>query len=302
MGYRRNACVGVQYAVLHLKSKIKNNMRIHVIIAAAAIAGLTACSKGDSNNTDHPAYAQIISLTTDWSDRGEGIAIPDPYTVTVGDWSAALHGTDNAVENLFPAGTYRINVWNEAASISVSGGTATADYSAGTPLGWFFTGTQDVTLEHDRDYSFTVAMHQQVRELTLALEPAGDAKDRIAGIDATLSGVAGAITIADGNPAGAAVTVALAFESRTDGKYYTTIRLLGIAGSEQTLTFTLHFADGNPSTHTLTADLSDKLAAFNADRKTPLTLAASLTVTSSLAGISATIDEWTDNDGNIIAD
>jgi hypothetical protein len=252
------------------------------------------------NNTDHPAHAQIVSLTTDWADRGEGIAVPDPYTAAIGRWSAPLHGAVNSVEHLFPEGAYHINVWNEAANIAVSGETATADYPAGA-LGWLFTGSQDVTLERDRDHFITIEMHQRVRELTLVLEPAGDAKDRITAIDATLAGVAGAVNIDSGNPEGAPQTVALNFERRSDGKYYATIRLLGVTGSDQNLSFTLHFVDGNPSTHTLASDLSVQLAAFNADRKTPLTLAAILTVTPSQSGMSATIDNWTDTGGTIIA-
>jgi hypothetical protein len=270
------------------------------LLLLAAIAASAACVKVDLNSTDHPAHAQIVSLTTDWADRGEGIAIPDPYTAAIGRWSASFHGVTNTVEHLFPEGTYHINIWNEAANITVSDETATADYPAGDP-GWLFTGSQDVTLERDCDHSIVVAMHQQVRELTVVLEPAGDAKDRITGIDATLSGVAGAVNIDTGNPEGAPQTVALAFELRGDGKYYATIRILGVTGSDRNLAFTLRFADGNPSPQTLDSDLSDRLAAFNADKKTPLTLAAILTVTPSQSGVLATIDNWTDTGGTIIA-
>jgi hypothetical protein len=270
------------------------------LLLLAVIAASAACVKVDLNRTDHPAHAQIVSLTTDWTDRGEGIAVPDPYMAAVGEWAAALHGVTNAIDLIFTEGAYHIHVWNEAANITVSGETATADYPAGAP-GWLFTGSQDVTLERDRDHSITVEMHQRVRELTLVLEPAGDAKDRITGVDATLSGVAGAVNIDSGNSEGAPQTVALNFERRSDGRYYATIRILGVTGSDQNLAFTLHFADGNPSPQTLDSDLSDRLAAFNADRKTPLTLAAILTVTPSQSGVLATIDNWTDTGGTIIA-
>jgi hypothetical protein len=169
-------------------------------------------------------------------------------------------------------------------------------------LGWFFTGSQDLSIERDRDYAFTVAMQQQVRQLTLVLEATGSAKDKITAIDATLSGVAGAINIDNGNPTGNAVSVVPVFTRQTDGKYYATIRLLGITGNAQTLTVTLSFAGGNPSSVTIPCDLSDPLATFNADKKTPLTLNATTVVTPTEAGFTAAIDEWVNNEGYIIAE
>ena len=41
-------------------------------------------------------------------------------------------------------------------------------------------------------------MHQQVRQLTLVIEPAGDATDRIESIEGTLSGAAGTLDFATG--------------------------------------------------------------------------------------------------------
>lgn len=44
----------------------------------------TACNKDD---TDHPEHGKIVSLTTDWTDRGEGIDIPASYTLNAGDYT-----------------------------------------------------------------------------------------------------------------------------------------------------------------------------------------------------------------------
>lgn len=268
------------------------------MVTAAAVAAFSSCIKEPLYNTNHPDSGKVISLTATWDDRGEGVEVPSAYTARIGDFTTVLSGTDSGMENLFPDGAYTINVWNAADNITVSGATATADYSR--PLGWLFTGTENVNVEKDKDHAFTVAMHQRVRQLTLELDMAGDAKDRITGVEASLSGVAGAIGIDNGNPEGAAVTVIPVF-AQADGNYSATIRLLGVTGNAQTLSLTLHFAGGNPSTHTVTSDLSAALAAFNADRKTPLTLSAILTVTPTEAGFSATIDNWTGNGGSIIA-
>lgn len=140
-------------------------------------------------------------------------------------------------------------------------------------------------------------MHQQVRQLTLELDITGDARDRITGIDATLSGVAGAIDITNGNPAGNPVTVTPVF-TQANGKYSATIRLLGITGNTQTLSLTLHFADNNPANYTLNSDLSTQLATFNADKKMPLTLQSILTVVPTPTGLTSTIADWIRGDTN----
>jgi hypothetical protein len=252
----------------------------------------TSCVKESLYYTNHPEHGKIISLATTWDDRGTDIDIPASYTVKIGDYSAVLQGTTNSVNNLFPAGQYTIHTYNVPDNISVSGTTATANYAAGG-IGWLFTGTETVDIEKDKDHHITVAMRQQVRQLTLILDITGDARDRISGVEATLSGVAGAIHIENGNPEGNPVTVPLSFESiNSSGFFAATIRLLGITGMEQTLSLTLHFTGGNPRSFTLTSDLSDALAAFNADRKTPLTLTSGITVTITPLGVTAEIADW----------
>jgi hypothetical protein len=263
------------------------------------IALQTSCVKETLYDTDHPNHGKIISLTTMWDDRGEGIDVPSTYTAKIGDYAAALSGTASEIENLFPSGAYTVNVWNDADHITVSGAIATADYSNGL-IGWLFTGTENVNVEKDKNHSFTVVMHQRVRRLILELNVTGDAAPRLDRIEAALSGVAGAISIDTGNPEGAPVTVTLPF-AQTGGKYSAEICLPGITGTAQTLSLTLHFIGGNPSTHTLASDLSDRLAAFNADRKTSMKLAAILTVTPSEAGFATAIGNWTDRGGDIIA-
>jgi hypothetical protein len=277
--------------MIHSKNSNKSVGRIIpvILIILLQIVVQTACVKETLHETDHPEHGKI-TLATVWDDRGEGIAIPAAYTASIGDYAAALQGTTNGIDHLFPAGQYAVHIYNVADNIAVNGTTATADYGSGLP-GWFFTGTENVTVEKDKDYALTVPMHQQVRQLTLELEITGDAKDRLAGIEASLSGVAGAISIDNGNPVGDAATIALDF--RKGITYYTaTTRLLGITGNAQTLTLTLHFEDGNPSSYTITSDLASGLAAFNADKKTPLTLSAQLLETPTETGLSTVISDW----------
>ena len=98
-----------------------------------------------------------------------------------------------------------------------------------------------MTVEADTDHELTAAMHQQVRQLTLVIEPTGDAADRIESIEGCLSGAAGTLDFATGTY-GAASDVALHFTKITEGsdagKWTATVRLLGITGNTQTLTVT----------------------------------------------------------------
>lgn len=129
------------------------------IAITAVLACLAAgCVKEPLFDTDHPNHGKIITLTTTWDGRSEGVAIPAGYTATVGDYTTTLQGTTNKIEHLFPAGQYAIHIYNVADNITVSGATATADYAAGA-LSWFFTGYEQAAIERDRKHAFTVPMH-----------------------------------------------------------------------------------------------------------------------------------------------
>ncbi|KAA6342075.1 hypothetical protein EZS27_010139 [termite gut metagenome] len=273
----------------------------------AILVCFLSCVTGTLCDTDHPNHGRVVNLITDWSNRGEGIDIPANYTVAFGDeYITTLSGVSNAIDYLFPAGAYHINLYNSASKITVSGTTATADYTTfplgDWKIGWFFTGVQDEYIEQDNDHTITIQMQQQIRQLNLMLELADDAQKRITGIEAVLSGIARSINIDNGNPVGSAVTVVPVFTKQTDGNYTASVRLMGIFGDAQTLTVTLSFASGNPSTVTLVSDLSGQLAAFNTDKKTPLTLRSIVLVTPIVEGFTATIKDWTNSNGNVIAD
>ena len=161
--------------------------------------------------------------------------------------------------------------------------------------GWLMTSVQEVSIEADTDYELTAAMHQQVRQLTLVIEPTGDAADRIESIEGSLSGAAGTLDFATGTY-GAASDVALHFTKITEGedagKWTATMRLLGIAGDTQRLTATLTYADGNPADTGLESDLTAALADFNSDKTVPLTLGGTIAETPAEAGVTATIEDW----------
>ena len=262
---------------------------------------LASCVKDELHDTPHPDTGKI-TVTADWTDRGEGVDIPAEWTVTMGDYTGTETGEAHAPDYLFNPGGYTLAAYNTPENITISGTTATVaptSFISNVP-GWLLTSVQDVTIEADTDYDLTAAMHQQVRQLTLVIEPTGDAADRIESIEGSLSGAAGTLDFAT-DTYGAASDVALHFTRITEGddagKWTATVRLLGITGERQSLTATLTYADGNPQPTSLESDLTAALADFNADKTEPLTLGGTIAETPAEAGVTATITDWEKIDG-----
>ena len=287
---------------------MKARQYINMMGMAAAVL-LSSCVKDTLYDTPHPDYGKI-AVTADWSARGEGIDIPATWTVTMGDYTGTETSATHAPDHLFAPGSYTLAVWNPAEGITVSGTTATVAAATGnragtdafvnnTP-GWFFTHTEQVSIEKDKDYPLTAVMQQQVRELTLMIEPAGDAADRIESIEGTLSGAAGTLDFATGTH-GTPSEVKLHFTKITEGddvgKWMATVRLLGIAGNSQRLTATLTYTDGNPQPTSLNSDLTAALDGFNDGKTAPLTLGGTIAETPGEAGFTGEITDWETVDG-----
>lgn len=276
---------------------------IRYCVAAALTLAATSCVKDELHDTPHPDYGKI-TVTADWSDRGEGVDIPAEWTVTMGDYTGTETGETHSPDYLFSPGNYTLAAYNTPEGITISGTMATVaaadgDCIVNTP-GWLFSSVQEVAIEADTDYSLTAVMRQQVRQLTLVIEPTGDAAERIESIVGTLSGAAGTLDFATGTY-GTPSEVELHFTKITDGddtgKWMATVRLLGIAGNLQRLTATLTYTDGNPQPTALESDLTEALADFNDGKTAPLTLGGTIAETPGEAGFTGEITDWETVDG-----
>ena len=274
------------------------------ILSLALLLTLGGCVKDELHDTPHPDTGKV-TVTADWSDRGEGVDIPAEWTVTMGGYTGTETGATHSPDYLFNPGSYTLAVYNPADGITVSGMTAAVAAADGgcivnTP-GWLFTSVQEVEIEADTDYSLTAVMHQQVRELTLVIEPTGDAAERIESIEGTLSGAAGTLDFATGTH-GTPSEVELHFTKITEGddagKWMATVRLLGIAGDAQRLTATLTYTDGNPQPTSLNSDLTSALNGFNDGKTAPLTLGGTIAETPGEAGFTGEITGWETVDGS----
>lgn len=292
---------------------MKRNKTIYKIMAVAAIAlSLTSCVKDDLYDTPHPDYGRII-VSADWTERGEGVPAPEKWVISIGDYTAEETGSTHEAERLFEPGDYRLITYNPVVGITVAGTTATVSaasgergnaFISGSP-DWFFANVQEITIEKDREHAFTAAMHQQVRQLTLLIEPVGNTAAAIENIAGSLSGAAGTLDFATGTYGGVS-DVGLHFTKVTEGadagKWKATVRLLGIAGDVQRLSATVTFVGGNPQPVTIESGLSEVLARFNTDKTAPLILGGSMVETPGEAGMTATIDKWEEvNAGNVDA-
>ena len=275
------------------------------ILTLALLLTMGGCVKDELHDTPHPDTGKV-TVTADWTDRGEGVDIPASWHIVMGDYTGTETGATHSPDYLFSPGNYTLAVYNPADGITVSGTTATVVQEAGngayisnTP-GWLFTSVQEVEIEADTDYELTAVMHQQVRQLTLVIEPTGDAAERIESIEGTLSGAAGTLDFATGTH-GTPSEVELHFTKITDGddagKWTATVRLLGIAGDTQRLTATLAYTDGNPADTSLESDLTAALDGFNEDKTTPLTLGGTVVETPGEAGFTGKITDWEEVDG-----
>lgn len=269
------------------------------ILAAAAAALLTAsCVKDTLYNTPHPDHGKI-TVTADWSARGEGIDIPATWIVSMGDYTGTETSATHAPDHLFAPGSYTLAVWNPAEGITVSGTTATVAPASGSQTagscidnapGWFFTHAEQVSIEKDTDYPFTAVMRQRVRDLQLELEVTQGRPELIQSVTATLSGIAGIFDMEKGQTIGEPTSTVFSF-TRDGSKLTADARLLGTMGAVQTMVLDIVFTDGGRTQHT-EVDLTEALADFNGDMTTAYRVTGTLETPVGMEEGNAEITGW----------
>ena len=196
------------------------------LLAAALLLAATSCVKDTLYNTPHPDTGRI-TVTADWTDRGDGVDIPAEWTVVMGDYTGTETGETHAPDYLFKPGNYTLAAYNTPENILIDGTVARVSVPSGVS-----TGGSASAMDEDTDsgaggfisgtpgwLDLTAAMHQQVRQLTLVIEPTGDAADRIESIEGSLSGAAGTLDFATGTY-GTASDVALQVTSGIQTRAY----------------------------------------------------------------------------------
>lgn len=269
------------------------------IAALITIVGAlcTACAEDPIYNTTHPAHGRI-TLTTNWDNRTPDIPLPDTYFVQVGTYLATLTQPANVIDNLFLPDTYPAHIYTLPNHIHMEQQVASVATLPGTERiqpqpGWLFSCIMQAEVKKDTDHYFTAVMQQQMRRLTLVIQPTGGTANRITRIAATLTGVASQLNLKTGEHA-ATATVEPQFALGNDGKYRATLHLLGTVGNNQTLDIALTYNNNTPDQQMQQYNLATLLAGFNNTKETPLTLEAQVVETPTEAGgFAATITDWT---------
>ena len=274
------------------------------ILAAAAAALLTAsCVKDTLYNTPHPGHGKI-TVTADWSARGEGIDIPATWTIAMGDYTGTETAATHAPDHLFAPGSYTLVAWNPAEGITVSGTTATVAPASGSQTtgsfidnapGWFFTHAEQVSIEKDTDYPLTAAMQQRVRELQLELEVTQGRPELIQSVTATLSGIAGAFDMARGQTSGEPASTVFSF-TRDGSRLTADARLLGTIGAVQTMVLDIIFVDGGRTQRT-EVDLTEAMKDFNSNMTTAYRVTGTLETPVGMEECNAEITGWESVEG-----
>ena len=283
---------------------MKTNKTYTISLLVASLLATTSCVKDKLYNTPHPDTGKV-SVSANWTGRGEGVDIPAEWTITMDTYIGKETGATHALDSLFTPGSYRLAAYNVPDNITIDGTTATITSATGsgdgTTLvnnapGWLLTYVQEMGIEADVDYVLTAEMRQQVRQLTFIVDPTGNATGRVETIVGRLSGVAGTLDFATGHH-GTASEVELHFAKITEGtdagKWAATVRLLGITGDRQSLAITLVYSGSNPQDTRIESDLTEVLKDFNADKAVPMILDGTMVETPDEMGMSSVIiSEW----------
>lgn len=270
----------------------------YITICSAALAlGVSSCVKDDLYNTPHPDKGAVV-VTADWSNRSAACVVPAEYTLYHTCCGAAAPCTmpgegGKCHPELFEPGSHTLVAHTAAGKIAVSDLTASVaavrDGSIDPLPGYLLSATHGIEVMRDDTTRVELPMHQRVRDLHIELTITEGNPERIAGVEGTLSGVAGAFDLAQQVVTGAVVSTSPAF-TRVGDEVTADARLLGTAGERQTLKLEIRFSDGR--TQTTESDLTELLAGFNdGDMTVPLTVKGNL-LTPTEAGFTATITDW----------
>lgn len=231
-----------------------------------------------------------VTLTTDWTNRTEGVSIPSTYTIVIDNQTLTYKNTSNTLSSL-DAGTYPVYIYTYADKVTLSetsATVATSDNIVDASPGYFFYSTLDIVYENDKEKTVTASMQQQIRLLNIELTITGGDIDNIESITASLSGVANSMNMKTGTYSGTGLKVIPVF-TRNGNKLNASVRLIGLTSELQKLTLNITYKGG--SNQQIVSDVSSLLTNFGADKYKPLTLKGNAEVFTAIE-TQITIDAW----------
>lgn len=274
-------------------------------MAGMAVAVLLAsCVKDDLYNTPHPDKGAVV-ITTDWTEALAESTVPDTYLLRMDDGEAVqASGETTVCPDLLTPGTHTLLIYNEPEGITIADDAATVQQKDGMLIPLpddLFSAEANLNVVQDDTLRVTVPMERRLCPIILNLGLEGDNTDKIAKIEAMLSGMAGSVDLRTGTPGGESLTARLdvrqaeAKARSTDAMALEMIcRVTGTAqGERQILTVKVTMEDGYVST--ITSDLTEHLKDLNADME-PVRLEGSIEVPQD-GHFSGTIENWQPGNG-----
>lgn len=302
-----------------------------VLLFIAGSALLTGCEE-KTLYTHEELYGSQLLLNADWQGNSPTADALDIRlrSLTAGIDADTTFRLASGSHTQFPLleARYEVTALHEAENVGFDGEcfrlTTGADGLPPEP-GPFSAGTGTVDVPAQQLQAYALKLYPFTRLLKFSFRMDSEARQRLAGLDATLSGIAASRCLADrsttrdeavsigievrqesGTEASPAATSiqneGTSIRSDEDNLFYTgSHRLLGIhTAARQVLTLTLHYTNGE--SEALTQDLSTQLQGFNdgtsGSDPDELTLTARISFAGQ-AGASATITDWapgTDSD------
>jgi hypothetical protein len=250
---------------------IFKNLLPSIILCVA----LSCCDK-QTAKTSLDIDGHAVTLTPDWSNRGQGVDIPPHYTVRTGDLHLnEISDETFTIPHIFQPGRHFIYVYNPASNITIDGTTASVEVEDGSMRslpGWFFTSSHHIMVEEGKSYNISTTMQQQIREVTFVLHATKDFVNEVADIQASFNGVASQLDIPTGEVAGWPISVNLDFKVKSDTTFVASTRIPGIIGDTQLLTCRIVFKDNTLPEFVKLCEFHYLLEDFNADKTNPITL------------------------------
>lgn len=252
---------------------------IQYIIAAAALSlPLSSCVKDDLYNTPHPGMGALV-VVPDFFQRTDGTAAPAEYVLAVdgGKECVASSLQQFCYPQLLTPASHSLVAYNFTQGIEVAGAMATVAVEADGLLvpepGYLFTHSSPVTITADDTTRVEMPMQQRTRDLYIRLTiTEGDAA-RVASVNGRLDGIAAGLDLQRGTLTADAGAVEPVF-AVNGNSVESHVRLLGIAGSRQTLVIEVAFTDGR--SQTVESDVTQLLANFGSDMTTPAEIRGNL--------------------------
>ncbi len=278
------------------------------IIATIALSAalLTSCYKAELHETSHPDQGEVTFFITPPT-QADGSDYTSSMTLVADGEQYAATPNSSLTADLLDPGSYTYYIYNNSTVSDTSKITYTSSAIIASvdldengniesnPNRVYF-GSEGFEAVADTDTTVITYSSCVGRDLHFILQLDGDAASSLESITATLSGVAQQWDCIANSPYGdsASITPTFTLSSDTAGTYYlkASVHLLGISTSAtQVLTLELSYAGENPTSHTISSEVSSLLSGFNNDKSTSMTISNTIeTPTATTAG--GTIGDW----------